>query len=603
VPLDAALEHAAPRRGSLAPDRLRTSPLGAGQGIVLLALAAAAFFLLLSSTDAFGATLVTPKCNDVNLRTGPATTYTRKAQVDTGARLTVVAKVSGGSYSAQCAGAQSGSAWYRVSAINGRSVKSLYGVTYVYGARQLFKTVVNPTPSPTHLAAPATVPPTTAPTSAPTDPPASAPTDVPTEAPTAAPTSAPTAAPTAPPSGPDVLGDTVTFYGRGYGHGVGLSQYGAQGRAADGQLADEILAHYYRGTTLGTTTNAQIRVLVLQTFASSPTNPVQVYGRGGSWTVDGITGTFPGDARLRFTPATTGSTTTWKITITASDGTMLYDAASPARIRIRPGSGTTLQLWSRPSAYDRYRGVLRLIGKTGATATANVVNELPIESYLRGVVPAEVPSSWPVEAVRAQAIAARSYAAYRLHPGTGTYDIYADTRSQMYLGKLVEKAGSDSAVSATAGVVLRTPGGGIANALFHSTGGGATENNENVFTSATGQKTAGVFSYLRGSLDRRDDGSPYDGASPYATWSTQTYALAQIQAWFAADSRTNVGTLVALDLTNRGVSGRLISVTLIGANGSTKTVSGSIFTSVFNAHRPSGDRMLRSTLFDLSPIP
>jgi stage II sporulation protein D len=226
-----------------------------------------------------------------------------------------------------------------------------------------------------------------------------------------------------------------------------------------------------------------------------------------------------------------------------------------------------------------------------------------MESYLRGVVPAEVPSSWPAEAVKAQAIAARSYAAYRLHPGTGTYDIYDDTRSQMYLGKLVEKAGSDNAVSATAGVVLRTPGGGIANALFHSTGGGATENNENVFTSSTGEKTAGVYSYLRGSMDRRADGSPYDGASPYATWSTQTYSLAQVQAWFAADSRTNVGTLVALDLTNRGVSGRLVSVTLIGANGSTKTVSGSVFTSVFNAHRPSSDRIMRSTLLDLSPIP
>jgi stage II sporulation protein D len=554
--------------------RAQTAPLGVRQGVILLALVAAAFALLFTSTDALGATLVTPKCNDVNLRSGPATTYARKAQVDTGARLTVVAKVSGGRYSAQCAGAQSGSAWYRISAINGKSVKSLYGVSYVYGARQLFKTVVNPTPSPTKAAAP----------------------------PTAAPTDGPPAPP-APPPGATVLGDTVTFYGRGYGHGVGLSQYGAEGRAADGQSAEEILAHYYQGTTLGTTTNGQIRVLVLETFKSSPTNPVQLYGRGGSWTVDGIAGTFPADARLRFTPATSGSTTTWKVTITASDGSTLYNAASSARIRVRPGSGTTLQLWSKPSAYDRYRGVLRLIGKTDGTATSNVVNELPIETYLRGVVPAEVPSSWPAEAVRAQAIAARSYAAYRLHPGTGTYDIYDDTRSQVYRGSLVEKAGSNSAVSATAGVVLRTPGGGIANALFHSTGGGATENNENVFTSSTGEKTAGVFSYLRGSTDRRGDGTPYDGDSPYATWSTQPYSLAQVQAWFAADARTNVGTLVALDLRDRGVSGRLVSVTLIGLDGTTKKVSGSIFTSVFNAHRPTADRMMRSTLFDLAPIP
>jgi SpoIID/LytB domain protein len=558
-----------PFHASSAPPRPRPGHRRLGQNVLLVALAAAALMLLLTSTAALGATLVTPKCDDVNLRTGPGTTYTRKGQVDTGAQLTVVAKVSGGGYSTRCGGDQSGSAWYKVSAINGKSVKSLYGVSYVYGARQLFKTLLNATPAPTATS----------------------------------PTPTPTVESPALPTGTSVLGDSVTFYGRGYGHGVGLSQYGAQGRASDGQSAGQILAHYYQGTMLGSLTNQQIRVLVLQSFAASASNPVQVYGRGGTWTIDGIGATFPADARLRFTPSTSGSTTTWRITVTASDGTVLYNAASRARIRIRPGAGTTLQLWSKPSAYDRFRGVLRLIGKTGATSTANVVNELPMETYLRGVVPAEVPSSWPVEAVKAQAIAARSYAAYRLHPGTGTYDIYSDTRSQMYLGRLAEKAGSNAAVRATAGVVLQTSGGGIANALFHSTGGGATEDNENVFVSSTGEKTAGVFSYLRGSADRRADGTPYDAASPYATWSTQAYTRAQVQSWYAADSRTNVGTLVALDLTDRGISGRLISVTLIGQDGTTRTVSGSVFMAVFNAHRPTGDRMFRSTLFDLAPVP
>jgi SpoIID/LytB domain protein len=601
VPLHAALDQAAPRR----------RPQGLGQSILVVALAAAALMLLVMSTDALGATLVTPKCDDTNLRSGAATTFARKAQVDRGARLTVVATVSGGHYGATCAGVwQSGTGWYKVSAINGKTVKSLYGVTYVYGAKKLFKAVANPTPSPTKVpTVPPTAAPTAPPTPAPTTAPTAAPTAPPTDAPTAAPTAGPTAAPTAPPwtpppfaTGPITLGANVTFYGRGYGHGVGLSQYGAEGRATDGQLAGEILAHYYQGATLGTMTNKQIRVLVLQDFASSATNPVQVYGRGGTWTIDGISATFPADARLRFTPATSGTTTSWKVTVTATDGSTLYNAASPASIRVRPGTNASLQLWSRPSAYDRYRGVLRIIGKSDATATANVINELPIESYLLGVIPAEVPATWPVEAVKAQAIAARSYAAYHLHPATGTYDVYDDTRSQMYLGKLVEKAGSTAAVTATASVVLRTTTGGIANALFHSTGGGATENNENVFVSATGQKTAGVYSYLRGSLDRRADGSPFDADSPYATWNTRTYTLAQIQGWFAADSRTNVGTLVAIDLSDRGVSGRLISVTLIGANGSTKKVSGAVFTSVFNAQRPAADRMMRSTLFDLSPV-
>ncbi|MBI2780533.1 MAG: SpoIID/LytB domain-containing protein [Chloroflexi bacterium] len=349
--------------------------------------------------------------------------------------------------------------------------------------------------------------------------------------------------------------------------------------------------------------NSQVRVLVLQSFNATATNPATVYGRGATWTIDGVGLTFPVDARLRFTPTISGTVTTWQVVVNAADGSTLYSAASSNSIRVRSGTGTTLQLWSTSSAYDRFRGVLRLIGATNGTSTVNVVNELPMESYLLGVVPAEMPSSWPTEAIRAQTIAARSYAEYRLHPTTGTYDLYNDTRSQMYLGYLVEKTTTTAAVGATSGKVLRTSSGAKVTALFHSAGGGGTENNENVFTSSTGAKTAGVYSYLRGSMDRRPDGTPYDDSSPYATWKTNTYTLAQIRAWFAADSRSNVGTLVALDLRNRGVSGRLISVTLIGADGTTKQVSGDVFRSIFNAHRPSTDPMMRSTLFDFAPIP
>jgi SpoIID/LytB domain protein len=442
--------------------------------------------------------------------------------------------------------------------------------------------------------------PTAVPTAAPTLAPTSAPTAAPTAIPTAIPTNSPS--PTATP-GPVTLPATITIYGRGYGHGVGLSQYGAKGRALAGQSAETILAHYYKGTTIATTTNKQVRVLVLEGFAATATNPVEVYGRGGTWSIDGVANTFPLDARLRFTPTVSGTTTTWKVLVTAVDGSTLYSAASPSNIRVRSGSGTTLQLWSTTSAYDRFREVLRLVGRTDGTATAYVVNELPMESYLKGVVPSEMPSSWSIEALKAQTIAARSYAEYRLHPTTGTYDVYNDTRSQVYLGYLNEKATSTSAITTTAGKVLRTSTGGLVTAMFHSAGGGATENNENVFVSATGAKVAGVYSYLRGSSDRRPDGTSYDDASPYATWQTRTYTLAQLQAWFAADSRSNVGTLVALDLRNRGVSGRLISITLIGANGTTKSVSGDVFRSIFNAHRPSADPMMRSNLFALAPIP
>jgi stage II sporulation protein D len=233
----------------------------------------------------------------------------------------------------------------------------------------------------------------------------------------------------------------------------------------------------------------------------------------------------------------------------------------------------------------------------------NVVNELPMEQYLRGVVPSEVPASWPAEAIKAQAIAARSYAAYHLHPATGNWDFHDDTRSQVYHGKRIEKPESDAAILETANVVLRSPTGAIATALFHSTGGGGTEHNENVFVSASGEVVGSPYSYLRGSPDRRADGTPYDSASPHADWNTRTYTRAQIQAWFAADPRTNVGSLVTLDLRDRGVSGRLISVTLIGADGTTKKVSGGVFRAVFNEARPNGDPEMRSTLFALAPIP
>jgi stage II sporulation protein D len=217
------------------------------------------------------------------------------------------------------------------------------------------------------------------------------------------------------------------------------------------------------------------------------------------------------------------------------------------------------------------------------------------------VVGVEMSSAWPTAALEAQAIASRSYAARRLRPGVSYYDVPDDSSSQVYHGALGEHATTNVIVKATAGEVLKS-GSSIANTLYHSAGGGATENNENVYVSSTGAKVAGAVSYLRGSMDRDANGRAYDAASPHATWATATYTRAQLSAWFAADSRTNVGTLKAIDLRNRGVSGRLISVTLIGSSGSRK-VSGDVFRSVFNAGRPSTDPMLRSTLFATAPIP
>lgn len=417
----------------------------------------------------------------------------------------------------------------------------------------------------------------------------------------------PTPPPTpAPAVGPTVLGDAVTFYGRGYGHGIGLSQYGARGRAMAGEDAPTILGHYYQGATLGAIDPATgIRVLVMSKWAASTDRPMTIYGRIAPWTVDGLAGAFPADARLRLFPtwstdAAGTATATWRLIVDLADGSILVDTAAPAEIVLRgTADESRLQLASKPTRYNIYRGSLRLVVHSSTRVSA--VNELSLEHYLPGVVPVEMPSTWPAAALQAQAVAARSYAARRLRPGVSYFDVPDGATSQIYRGAVAEKPSTNAAIAATASIVL-VSGSSIANTLFHSTGGGATEANENVYTTASGSRVARPVGYLRGGSDRAPDGTAYDATAPYATWATRTYSRAQLAGWFAADPRTNVGDLIALDLRDRGVSGRLVSVTLIGSAG-TKRVSGEIFRAVFNARRPASDPSLRSTLIDTAPIP
>jgi stage II sporulation protein D len=400
------------------------------------------------------------------------------------------------------------------------------------------------------------------------------------------------------PDGVTPLPASVTFTGRGYGHGVGMSQYGARGRALAGQDAATVLAHYYPGTTMATVpVSTPVRVLLLNRWTASRTVPLVIYGRGGTWTIDGISAVFPADGRLTLTPSIGATSTAWRLKVFAPDGALLYDAARSASFRVRPAeAATNLQLAPKPSTRNRYRGVLRVHQRSDGP-TVSVVNEIKLDLYLRGVVPVEMPSTWPVEALRAQAIVARSYARRALRPGVSYFDVYDDTRSQAYHGLSGERAATNLAIRDTAGQVLKY-GTSYANTVFHSTAGGHTEHNENVFVSSSGAKVAGAVPYLRGVPDLAPDGTSYDAAAPYANWTSTTWTSAQLSAWLAADSRTDVGTVLGLDLRNRGVSGRLISVTVYGTTG-TKRVSGDVFRSVVNARKPGADKPIRSNLFEL----
>jgi SpoIID/LytB domain protein len=391
---------------------------------------------------------------------------------------------------------------------------------------------------------------------------------------------------------------TTTFFGRGYGHGVGMSQYGARGRALAGQLAPAILAHYYAKTTLGARDpKTTVRVLVLSHFAATPTKPAVITGRSGPWTVDGLPGSFPADARLSLAPTAAGAST-WTVSVLSATGETLATSSSLTTVYARPASpASLLEITSKTAPYNRYRGSFRIRLTTAVT----IIDFVGVDAYLGGVVPVEMPSGWPIEALKAQAIASRSYALNHTHPTTGTWDLYDDTRSQVYRGQRAETAAGNGAIAATAGKVVLS-GTTVANTLYHSADGGWTENNENVFVSSTGTVVAGPVSYLRGSSDRALDGTSYDKASPYATWKTATYSPAALSAIFAKDTRTNVGTLTALDLSKRGVSGRLIRVTLTGSGG-TKQVSGDVFVAAFNAGRPAADPPMRDTLFATAPIP
>jgi len=358
------------------------------------------------------------------------------------------------------------------------------------------------------------------------------------------------------------------------------------------------------GSTPGTVSPARaVRVLLAAGYSAPATAPLVIYGRNGTWGLSTTALAFPAGAQLRAwrTSATVDgvATTTWRLKVIDVDGvTVLYAAVVTGRPVVRPiGAGASLQLTSKPASADTFRGTLTLVLTAGSMS---VVNTLGLDDYLRGVVPVEMPPSWPTEALRAQAVAARSYAVKRLHPTTGSFDVYDDTRSQVYRGIEGERAPTNAVISANPGAVLRY-GTSVVNAFFFSTGGGATEDNEYVFVGSSGAVGTPV-AYLRGISDRSAAGVPWDAGAPYYSWSTSTLTRAQLGTMFNADPRTRVGDLTRLDLRRRGVSGRLYAVVLYGSLGS-KTVSADVFRSVYNAKRPAGTLPLRSNLFAPNPIP
>jgi SpoIID/LytB domain protein len=324
-----------------------------------------------------------------------------------------------------------------------------------------------------------------------------------------------------------VTATTFVVSGRGWGHGVGMSQYGAMGYANDGWTYDQILAHFYVGAELGPAPVAKVRVLVgeakgaVKLRSKVPFRVRDVFGK----TYPLAAGEFVLGPKL------------W-VTVNGAP----TELAGP--ILFLPGTA--------PLELDRpYRGQIE-VGVTGKKL--NAVNVVGLEDYLQGVVPREMPSAWPDEALKAQAVAARSYAlAHRL---TGKpFDLYADVRSQVYGGIAGESARTTAAVQATKGEVLLWEGKPI-DALFHSTSGGTTLAAVEVF----GKPVPYLVSV--------DD--PHSALSPVNRWGPTPVPETTIRKGLKLRA-----PLTALKLT-RGSSGRVLSVDVATAGGTSKVTGAAL---------------------------
>ena len=330
-----------------------------------------------------------------------------------------------------------------------------------------------------------------------------------------------TAATTPAPTVTNEAAEVLAVSGHGWGHGLGLSQWGAYGYALHGFSFTRILAHYYPGTTLGPAPAHAVRVLLTRSKRVSLGSPA-------AWRAVDATGTVVQLApeSLRLTPSSKlqGQAVTLPVT---------FISAAPIAVHGRP-----------------YRGriVVSLVGKT--LETTDVVG---LENYLKGVVPSEMPFEWPSAALEAQAVAARSYALANLVQG-GTFDLYADSRSQVYGGIDAETPATSAAVDATKGQVLLFRGA-VADTLFFSTSGGRT--------ASAAEMLGTPVPYLVSVPD------PYDTTSPVHDWGPVLFDMATVA------KKLKVTPAVTDMEVAAGPSGRVQTVTVVGADESRASFSGS----------------------------
>ena len=333
--------------------------------------------------------------------------------------------------------------------------------------------------------------------------------------------------------------NTVTLTGHGFGHGHGMSQWGAYGAAAVGKLSwRSILGFYYPGTTLANLGNPTIRVRLDVIGHTSLSLPASAGLRLGGTLLTGA-----GITRYRVRSRSVGGLQI--DSLSASGWKLVKYSAAPA-VFTNPLHGNIVVVLLANGAARAYRG--SIIANRATPTSITPVSVLPMESYLRAVVPAEMPSTWHPNALAAQAVAARSYANYnRAHVGAGqTWDTCDTTACQMYSGVPVEKVSASAAVAATAGQTLTYLGRSTFTQFSASNGGWSS---------------VGSVPYLVARVD------PYDGAMTNGVnaW-TKRITVASIQARWPS-----IGSYRQLRIISRDGhgqwGGRVLTAAIVGSAG------------------------------------
>ena len=377
------------------------------------------------------------------------------------------------------------------------------------------------------------------------------------------------------------IGDPTVFHlsgflfkGRGNGHGLGMSQWGARGRAAAGQDYGKILSSYYTGTRIETRdTSGSVRIALTDNPIDLARPWPKLFGPlpfvAGPVTVDGLPQLqVAAGSALGFDANASGRPIVFTLTPDGSRGAPVV-IAQPLAIRTTSPAGIRTNIMQvmggdfRTGAEQRrYTGMLQVIPKGAATVLP--VNVLLMEDYLKGVVPAEMPAYWGVEALKAQAIAARTYAIGRVGRA-GDFDLRASESDQAYSGLTDQRADSNAAVDGTRGQVLSYQGQ-LITAFYMASDGGHTVSSEYRFPQWNhGPRLRSHLGYLTGISD------PFDHAP---SWQVGPFSASGAGTILRENGDDLGDRLVGIDVLQKDPSGRVLGVRLRGS-GKTEEISGS----------------------------